>query len=268
MFSLYFSLLFAIIFRRSVYEAWGSVRVCVEVFSLLGCLPATAAKEKKKDRKQNLSPAIIIFVFLLLLVCTVLCAESERFYISFYFLFCYTHLGMLLLLLFVCVGEGIVSPYNLIVVFSLSCFLLSTRRHCVGGTLAHVPIISSFVGKLFILRYFAPHIWREQVTGAFHGSVGAKLISEKLCNFMLANDNTQCTEHKRSFFSCFFWGIVLLLYVVAHCTDCFVLLVRGLDHFPSPFCLLSLLCCVWENIQSLLFQEKNEKVLVCTMNVR
>jgi hypothetical protein len=101
---------------------------CVWKFSPLGCLPATEKKEKK-DRKQNLSPAIIIFM----LLCV--------------FLFCY-------------ILDDAAAALRLCWV-ALS--LARSRRLLV--LVAHVQLLFLLLLELFILRYFAPY-GGEQVAGA------------------------------------------------------------------------------------------------------
>lgn len=141
----------------------GKIRVCVEVFSLLGCLPATAAKEKKKDRKRNLSPAIIIFCVFCCCWC-VLCCVSSRSRSVFFFIF--HSISCFVILISDDAAEDSLDVLVRGIVFALQpycCFfslLLSALNSAVDAVVlvAHVPIISSFVGS-FLFFAILLHIY-------------------------------------------------------------------------------------------------------------
>lgn len=242
MFSLFS--VFAIIFLPRVHGNLFFSRVCGSFLFSTACQRLPTHKKRKKIENRISRP-------LLLFSCVVVCiAEAFFFYFILFLVLLYSSrddaaLG--------CVG-GIVSPYNLIVVFSLSRALW----WCVGGTCSYYFF---FCWSFFlILRYFAPHIWKNKLLKLFGVCVCVELLGKMLCNFMFFSQMTIHNTLKLPSFSRFLGDCFA---VMLHWL--FLLLERGLDHFPSPFCLVLLLCV--ENSQCRLFlgREKKKNVFVWTM---
>lgn len=161
-------------------------------FSLLGCLPATAAKEKKKDRKQNLSPAIIIFMLL--------CVLPSRFFILSGF--------VILIIGWKWCWMSMCWLHCLILLLFLSHFAL-VGCWCVGGTCFYYFF---FCWSFFLFFAILLHIYGEQVVPS--ASVFVWSFGEKLCNFTFAM-TIHNAEYKWSFrLFLVFWGIVLYVALI------------------------------------------------------